>query len=192
VKVRITDPLDDSPARDIDEETGQDAAAQDVAGQAVAAPPAAATDEELARLQRDRDALYDRLLRTTAEFDNYRKRVDRERREQSEFATADLMRSLLPLVDNIERALAVEAPPGAEAYRKGVEIIHTQMLDLLRRHGVTPIQAVGAQFDPHVHEAAIYEESPGREEGLVIEELQRGYRLGDRLLRPAMVKVAKA
>jgi molecular chaperone GrpE len=143
-------------------------------------------------LQQERDELYDRLLRKTAEFENYRKRVERERRELTDVVTSDLVKELLPIIDNFERAQ--EAAPGreADAYREGVAIIHRQLLDLLRRWGVRPIEAVGADFDPHLHEAVVQEFSPNHRDGEVIEELQRGYRLGDRLLRPAMVKVAKA
>ena len=147
----------------------------------------AAVDE----LRRERDALQDRLLRTAAEFDNYRKRMDRERRDLSEYAAADLVGELLPILDNFERAL--QAPPGGEveSLRRGVELIHKQMLDLLRKRGVKPIEALGADFDPNVHEAVIHEASDAHREGEVMQELQRGYRLGERLLRPAMVKVAK-
>jgi len=154
-----------------------------------AAPP---LEEQVAALQQEKDALHDRLLRTAAEFDNFRKRVDRERRELVEFAASDLLLELLPIVDNFERALQAPAPPEAEAFRKGVELIHKQMLDLLRKRGVTPIEAVGADFDPNFHQAVIHEASADHREGEVMEELQRGYMLGDRLLRPAMVKVAKS
>jgi molecular chaperone GrpE len=158
----------------------------ETAGQdGVAADPAA-------ELRRQRDEYYDRVLRLTAEFDNYRKRIERERRETSERAAASLIEELLPIVDDLERALGAEAGPGAESYRKGVEIIYKQMADLLTRRGVTVVEALGADFDPHVHQAVAHEPSPGAREGEVIEELRRGYRLGDRLLRPAMVKVAKA
>ncbi len=142
-------------------------------------------------LTRERDEYYDRLLRKTAEFDNYRKRVERERREQAEYAAADVLEDLLPLVDDLERALQADAQTG-EAYRKGVELIHRQMLELLRRRGVTPVESVGREFDPHVHQAVTYEAVPGHPEGEVVEEFRRGYKLRDRLLRPAMVKVAKA
>jgi molecular chaperone GrpE len=156
-------------------------------GEAAAAPD----PEELAR---QRDDYYDRLLRKTAEFDNYRKRTERERREFAETAAADLITDLLPLVDNLERALKAEAGgvEGAEAYRQGVELIHRQLMDLLRRRGVRPVETAGARFDPHVHEAVAYEPWPGHEDGEIIEEFTRGYMLGDRLLRPAIVKVAKA
>jgi molecular chaperone GrpE len=143
-------------------------------------------------LQREKDALQDRLLRTAAEFDNYRKRMDRERRELSEYAAADVLKDVLPILDNFERALQAPAGPEAEAFRKGVELIHKQMLDLLRKRGVTPIEALGADFDPNFHQAVIHEASDQHREGEVMQELQRGYLLGDRLLRPAMVKVAKA
>jgi molecular chaperone GrpE len=143
-------------------------------------------------LQQERDELYDRLLRATAEFDNYRKRVERERREIQERAAAGLLEELLPIVDDLERALEVEAGVEAEPYRRGVALIHKQLLDLLARRGVTAIDAVGTAFDPHVHEAVSYEPRPGSAEGEVFEEVRRGYRLGDRLLRPSMVKVARA
>jgi molecular chaperone GrpE len=164
---------------------GESAAERDLS--AVAA--AAAKAEEL---QREKAALQDRLLRTAAEFDNYRKRIERERRDQADNAAASAIEDLLPIVDNLERAL--QAPVGADAdgYRKGVELVHQQMMELLRRRGVKPIQAIGADFDPRFHEAVVHEASSEHREGEVMEELRRGYTLGERLLRPAMVKVAKA
>ena len=128
----------------------------------------------------------------TAEFDNYRKRVERERREHADQAIVDLLESLLLIVDDFDRALTVEAGPEAEAYRKGVELIHAKFHDLLKRRGVTPIDALGADFDPNFHQAVMHESSPEHRDGEVIGELRKGYMLGDRLLRPAMVKVAKA
>ena len=153
--------------------------------------PALSPDEAQA-IARERDDYYDRLLRKTAEFDNYRKRVERERREQAEYAAADVLEELLPLIDDMERALGVDSNTDADAYRKGVELIHKQMLDLLRRRGVTPIEAVGQPFDPHLHQAVAHDTVPGHAEGEVVEQFRRGYKLRDRLLRPAMVKVAKA
>jgi molecular chaperone GrpE len=147
--------------------------------------------DPIAELRREKDALHDRLLRTAAEFDNYRKRVDRDRREYMDQTTADIVAGLLPIVDNFERALQAPATPESDALRKGVEMIRQQMLDLLRKHGVEPIQALGADFDPNFHQAVIHEESDAHREGEVMEELQRGYMLRDRLVRPAMVKVAK-
>ena len=160
----------------------------DGAASATEAPP-----DAIDALRQERDALQDRLLRTAAEFENYRKRMDRERAELSAFAATDVLQQVLPIIDNVERALtAAAAGSDADAFRKGIELIHKQMLELLRKRGVTPMEALGADFDPNFHQAVIHETSPGHREGEVIEELQRGYMLGDRLLRPAMVKVAKA
>ena len=143
-------------------------------------------------IQRQRDDYYDRLLRKSAEFDNYRKRVERDRQSMAESAAADLVRDLLPLVDDLERALKSEAgPEGGSGYRRGVELIHRQLLDILRKRGVRPIEALGADFDPHFHEAVSTEPAEGRRDGEIIEEFARGYMLGERLLRPSMVKVAK-
>ncbi|MQA30665.1 MAG: nucleotide exchange factor GrpE [Luteitalea sp.] len=143
-------------------------------------------------LKRERDDYYDRLLRKIAEFENYRRRVERERREQADQAVVDLLEDLLLVVDDFDLALTVEAGEGAAAYRKGVELIHAKLHDILRKKGVRPIEAVGADFDPNVHQAVTHESSPGHRGNEVIGELRRGYTIGDRLLRAAMVKVAKA
>jgi molecular chaperone GrpE len=129
------------------------------------------------------------MLRTAADFDNYRKRMDRERRDLAEQTAGEAIKDLLPIIDNLERALQAAAED--DPLRKGVELIHKQMLEMLRKRGVTPIEALGADFDPNVHEAVTHEESDQHREGEVMEELQRGYKVGERLLRPAMVKVAK-
>jgi len=158
--------------------------------------PSGATDQ-LVELQRERDDYYDRWMRKAAEFDNYRRRVERERREQADHAVVRLLQELLLVVDDFDLALM----PGGEgvpdviegsAYRKGVELIHAKLHDLLRKHGVRPIDAIGADFDPNLHQAVMQESSPDHREGEVIGELRKGYMIGDRLLRPAMVKVAKA
>ena len=148
--------------------------------------------DQLDALARERDEMRDRLLRKTAEFDNYRKRVDKERRELSQWAAADVLTDLVAILDDFDRALAVEAPAEAEPYRSGVELIHRQLGELLRKRGVTPLETLGTDFDPNVHQAVAYEETPGAREGEVVGELRKGYRLGERLLRPALVRVAKA
>jgi molecular chaperone GrpE len=155
-------------------------------------PDSAEAPSPLDSLRRERDELHDRLLRATAEFDNFRKRTERERREFAEWAAADLLGDVLAVVDDFERALAVQAPPEAAKYREGVEIIHRQLLDLLKKRGVQPLDVVGADFDPTLHQAVAYDEAPGARDGEIVDELRRGYRLGDRLLRPALVRVAKA
>ena len=157
-----------------------------------AADTAPAAEAPIDQLQRERNDYYDRLLRKTAEFDNFRKRVERERRELSEWAAADVLADLLAVMDDFERALATPAPEEAERYRAGVELIHRALADLVRKRGVTAIDTVGADFDPHLHQAVSYEEVPGARDGEVVQELRKGYKLGERLLRPAMVKVAKA
>ena len=158
----------------------------------------ASTPDDFDKLRAERDEFKDLLLRKSAEFDNYRRRNEKERRELSEFANAELLTDILPLLDNLERALGsaadtqnAENPAAAvAAYRAGIELIRRQFHELLRRKGVTPIEALGTDFDPHVHQAVTREASDAHRDGEVMEELQRGYKLGDRLLRPAMVKVA--
>jgi molecular chaperone GrpE len=150
------------------------------------------TADAVAELQRERDDFHDRWLRKSAEFDNYRKRVDRERREQADQATTELLEELLLVVDDFDRALTVDAGDAGTGYRKGVELIHAKLNDMLRKRGVRPIESLGADFDPNLHQAVIHESSPDHREGEVIGELRRGYLIGDKLLRPAMVKVAKA
>ncbi len=146
----------------------------------------------LADLQKEKDALHDRLLRTAAEFDNYRRRIERERRDQADNAVASALEELLPIIDNLDLALGASAGSDPEVYRKGVELIQHQMADLVRKRGVKPLVVVGADFDPRFHQAVVHEVSHEHREGEVMEELRRGYMLGDRLLRAALVKVAKA
>ena len=163
------DPLDETAAASIDE--------TDQAG--------------IDKARQDRDELRDLLLRKSAEFDNYRKRTERDRQALSDAITAGVVEDLLPLMDDLERALEVEASDEAQAYRLGVELIQRQLAEILRKRGVKAIDALGADFDPHYHQAVSYEPAEGRREGEIIEEFRRGYMLGDRLLRPSMVKVAK-
>jgi molecular chaperone GrpE len=151
-----------------------------------------ATRNTIAALERERDDYYDRWLRKSAEFDNYRKRIDRERREQTDQAILELLRELLLVVDDFDLALAVEAGEAGAPFKKGVEMIHAKVHDLLKKYGVRPIEVLGAAFDPNVHQAVSHEASPGHRDGEVIDELRRGYMIKERLLRPAMVKVAKA
>jgi molecular chaperone GrpE len=146
-------------------------------------------------LRRERDDLYDRLLRTTAEFDNYRKRTERERRELSEAASVDLVRDVLPILDDLERAIGATAgasDEGVVKFRRGIELIQRQLLEVLRRRGVETFDVVGHDFDPMWHEGVGHEPANGRRDGEIVTEVRRGYRIGQRLLRPAMVRVAQA
>src|SRR3954453_17562820 len=133
-----------------------------------------------ADLERERDDYKDRWLRKGAEFDNYRRRIERERREQADQPGVYLLQDLLSVVDDFDRALTVDAGEGGAAYRKGIELIHGKLHDLLRKKGVKPIEALGADFDPNVHQAVVHEASAGHRDGEVIGELQKGYMLGDR------------
>src|SRR5689334_3954253 len=137
-----------------------------------------AADETLDSVRKQRDEYYDLLLRKTAEFENYRKRIERERRDLSEYAGADILKAVLPLVDDLERALqAAATTDSVAAIRTGVELIHKQLLDLLKKKGVTPIESVGQDFDPHIHQAVTQEVSEDHREGEVMQELARGYKL---------------
>jgi molecular chaperone GrpE len=154
---------------------------------AVGAADSAST--ELQKLKAERDSLLDRLARAQAEFENARRRAAKEQQDFRDFATADAIKSLLPVIDSFERAL--QAKSDAADFRSGVELIYKQLQDALAKLGVRPVAAKGEQFDPHVHEAIEMVETTDAADHEVLEELQRGYKFKDRLLRPAMVKVAK-
>lgn len=146
-------------------------------------------ESELQKLKAERDSLLDRLARAQAEFENARRRAAKEQQDFRDFATMETVKSLLPVVDSFERALQAKSEPAD--FRSGVELIYKQLQDLLLKLGVRPVPAKGEQFDPHVHEAIEMVETADAADHEVLEEWQRGYKFKDRLLRPAMVKVAK-
>jgi molecular chaperone GrpE len=148
-----------------------------------------AAESDLQKLKAELGSLRDRLARAQAEFDNARKRAAREQQEYREYAVADAIKSLLPAMDSLERALQVKSD--AAELRNGVELIYKQLLAALAKLSVNPIASKGQPFDPRYHEAIEMVETTEAPDHQVIEELQRGYRFKDRLLRPAMVKVAK-
>lgn len=153
------------------------------------APPSSVVpDAEIERLRREVSDYRDRAVRTLADFDNFRKRSEREREEQRKYAFLEPMREFLGVADNLDLALQADGP--AEDLKRGVEMIRRQLQDLLRRFGVVEVPAVGQPFDPAIHEAVAREERGDSSAPTVLAELRRGYRLHDRLLRPAMVKVA--
>ncbi len=179
----------DLDARDDLESTMREAVAAVEQVESEAGAGAAASEaEEIEQLRREIADLRDRSMRTLADFDNFRKRSERERQEARRFAVAEPLRDLLGVVDNLERALA--AGGSADDLKTGVALTLRQMQEALRRHGIKEVTAAGAPFDPAVHEAVSREERPDVGAPTVVEELQRGYLLHDRLLRPAMVKVA--
>jgi len=147
-------------------------------------------EAEAKKLREERDLLFDRLARLQAEFDNYRKRMAKENDNFRDFAVADAARTLLPAIDNLSLALK-NAAASPDDFRKGVELIYKQLQDALTKLNVQRVAAKGEPFDPRVHEAIEVVESDEVPDHHVLEELQPGYRMKERLLRPAMVKVAK-
>jgi len=150
--------------------------------------------QQVDSLTREKASLYDQLLRRAAEFENYRKRTERERSENYNRARADVILELLPVIDNFERAMSSleKSVDDAKGLRHGIELIHKQFKDALSKFGLQEIEAVGKAFDPNVHEAVTMEATDQHEENTIIEEFERGYKLGDRLLRPSKVKVASS
>jgi molecular chaperone GrpE len=145
------------------------------------------------RIERDglkveRDELKELLLRRQAEFDNFRKRTEKERSEFLQYAGMELVRDMLPILDDFDRARKVQA--GNPEYAKGVEMIYSRMYDTLKKVGLEPIESEGQQFDPHLHQAVERVETKDAEDGTILSEFQRGYLFKGKLLRPSMVKVA--
>lgn len=154
------------------------------------------TGEDLAatveKLRAERNTLYDRLLRKQAEMENLRKRAQREKEDFLQHATADLILALLPTLDAFDRALQHREANVPEQFYQGLELIHRELTDVLSRAGLTALESVGKIFDPHLHQAVETVESPEHRDQEIVGEMQRGYRLKQRLLRPAVVKVAVA
>jgi molecular chaperone GrpE len=169
---------DDDPAPD----------AQDAASQL----PGPDLQAQVDALAQEKVSLYDQLLRRQAEFENYRRRIEREKSESYARARGEVLLELLPVVDNFERALSSleKSESDAAGLRHGIELIHKQFKDALTKFGLEPVESVGQVFDPHLHEAVTIEPTDEHEENTIIEEFQRGYKLGEKLLRPAKVKVA--
>lgn len=170
-----------------DEETGP------ISISGKAADESAASETE--KLRAERDALLDRLARLQAEFDNARKRAVREQQDFREFAAADVIKNFLPILDSFERALKAGGDSNSNSnsndFRNGIELIYRQFQDALQKIGVQPIVSVGQAFDPRVHEAVEMVDTSEVPDHHVLDELQRGYRYKERLLRPAMVRVAR-
>lgn len=157
--------------------------------ESTASAQSSASGAELQKVRAERDSLLDRLARAQAEFENARRRASKEQQEYREYALSDALKTFLPVVDSLERALKVKSE--GNELREGVELIHKQLQAALAKLSVQPIAAEGEPFDPRYHEAIEMVETDEAPDHQVIEELQRGYKFKDRLLRPAMVKVAK-
>src|SRR5712692_8555342 len=150
-------------------------------------PPAGAEPEEPAAVRE----LKARYLRLAADFDNFKKRARQEQMETIRFANAELVKRLLPIVDDFQRALEQAPERMDQSWRKGLDLVHQKLEELLAAQGVLPIEAVGAAFDPSLHEAIGHEESSEHPEDTVVREVRRGYRMHDRVVRPALVKVSR-
>lgn len=164
-------------------ETAQEALAEQATDEP--APGAAGGDEAI---RAENQQLRDRYLRTLADFENFRKRNEREKADFFKHALGNVLRDILPVLDNFDRAL--EHAEGGDEFHKGVLLIYKQLFDVLQKHGLKPIEEMGVHFDPNIHEAVIREEDDSVPSHTVVAVLQRGYFLHDRLLRPALVKVA--
>jgi molecular chaperone GrpE len=154
---------------------------------------AAAVVEERDQLAQAKAELHDRLLRLQAEFDNYRRRADRDRMDFAEYAGMETARALLPIVDDFERALKAASDGGSasDEFVKGIELIYNRLTDTLRKQGVEPVEAAkGVKFDPHLHHAVKMVQTDEAEDGTILEVYQRGFNFKGKLLRPAMVTVA--
>jgi molecular chaperone GrpE len=156
---------------------------------AAASADSSASESEIQKLKAERDSLLDRLARAQAEFENSRRRASKEQQDSRDYAVADAIKSLLPVVDSMERALQVKSDTAE--LRNGVELIYKQLQAALAKLSVNAIVSKGEPFDPRYHEAIEMVETSEAPDHQIIEELQRGYKFKDRLLRPAMVKVAK-
>ena len=150
----------------------------------------ASADAEVGKLAKDLEDLRQTLLRRQADFDNYRKRVEKERSEDSRRSTARVIEGLIPVVDSFEQALALHREPEYENYRKGFELIHKQLIDNIAKLGAERIDPIGMTFDPHLHQAMDRTETKDKDEGTILQVFQPGYLFHGRVLRPAMVRVA--
>jgi molecular chaperone GrpE len=200
----VSDPVDPEnegedlfvPGEDLDQYLAEDEPETEDTSGGPATAELIATRSELKRVETENAELKDRLARRQADFENYRKRVDRERSETYNRVVADIAAKLLPVVDNLKRALEAEASvEAAESdefrhFLSGVDLINKQLNGVLDALGVKPIAAIGEPFNPHIHEAVATEATADYEPDTVIQEIVSGYRLGDKLIRPALVKVA--
>ena len=150
-----------------------------------------ALKNELSAREKESKENYDRYLRAAADLDNYRKRAARERADIVKYGKEDLIRDILPFLDSLDRALEHKDTDDAQAFRDGVALIQEQLLCCLKKHGVERIESVGVNFDPNIHEALMQMESPDHEDNQVVSEMEKGYLLNGRLIRPSRVCVCK-
>ena len=147
------------------------------------------SQEELNKLAAENEDLRNRLLRAQAEFDNFRKRTLKEKESDRKYKAQDIANDLLPVVDSFDRALQTEVDEAAKSFAEGMEMVYRQLQDALEKHGIEKIETVGKEFDPNLHHAVMQISDSEQPANTVVEELQKGYALKDRVIRPAMVKV---
>ncbi|TQS74590.1 nucleotide exchange factor GrpE [Ornithinibacillus gellani] len=147
--------------------------------------------ERLAKLEQEKQEVFDRYVRLQAEFDNFKKRTQKEKEADRKYKSQDLIQEILPALDNFERALQVELTEENASYAEGMSMVHRQLIDALKSEGVEEIETVGKPFDPNVHHAVMQVEEADVESNHIVEAFQKGYMLKDRVIRPAMVKVNK-
>ncbi len=186
--------MDETPELEANQVTKQKKESKEQQGAAAESAKAEAPDPlqavtaERDRLAEDKAALFDRFLRARADFDNYRKRLEKERKEDLHRVSLEVVREILPVMDALERALASQG--GDDEFRSGIQLIARQLWDTFTRLGLEPIQALGQKFDPRFHEAVERVETEDQDDQTILTEWQRGYLFRTRLLRPALVKVA--
>lgn len=148
-------------------------------------------EQDIAQLKEEKDEFQNKMLRIQAEFDNFKKRTQKERQAERKYQAQDIVNDLLPAIDNFERALQIEVTDETASFVEGMEMIYRQIKDALASQGVEEIESVGAEFDPNIHHAVMQVEDEEKDSNIIVEEMQKGYMLKDRVIRPAMVKVNK-
>jgi len=148
-------------------------------------------EQDIVHLQQEKDQIYNKMLRLQAEYDNFKKRTQKEKQSELKYKAQDVVNELLPAIDNFERALQVEVTGETANFVEGMEMVYRQFKDALINQGVEEIETVGKEFDPNIHHAVMQVEDEEKDSNIIVEELQKGYMLKDRVIRPAMVKVNK-
>lgn len=149
------------------------------------------TSDEIETLKKEKDELYDRYLRVQAEYDNYKRRTEKEKISERKYKSLDLANDIIPVLDNFERALQVEVSEENKGMVEGITMVYNQLIEALKTHGVEAMEVENQEFDPVLHHAVMQTDEEDVESNTIVEELQKGYMLKDRVIRPAMVKVNK-
>ncbi|ASK63144.1 nucleotide exchange factor GrpE [Virgibacillus phasianinus] len=147
--------------------------------------------EEVDQIKQEKEEMYQKMLRIQAEFDNFKKRTLRERETANKYKAQDMVNELLPVIDNFERALQANVSEVQDGFVEGISMVYRMLKDALKAQNVVEIETVGKEFDPNLHHAVMQTEDDDKESNIVVEEMQKGYMLNDRVIRPAMVKVNK-